>query len=175
MTNYAASPCAVRPGPCASGASSPSALHPASAFSTWARGGAPGADCSAIRPAARPGAVGGREGRDAAAGAVQRTRRLDGVKAADQGVGSGCGLAAMAAKNISAAILPCGGLAECEDQSSNGSRIRMVSSRSGLVDSSVTGASTSSSMRRTYFTACAGRSAQLRAPRVEPDQPSMVS
>ena len=49
----------------------------------------------------------------------------------------------------------------------------IVSSRSGLVESSVTGASTSSSIRRTYFTACAGRSAQERAPRVEPDQPSI--
>jgi hypothetical protein len=39
----------------------------------------------------------------------------------------------------------------------------MVSSRSGLVDSSVTGVSVSSSMPRTYFAACAGRSAQDRA------------
>jgi len=62
-----------------------------------------------------------------------------------------------------------------DHQPSNGSRTRIVSSRSGLVDSSVTGASTSSSMRRTYFTACAGRSAQERAPRVEPAQPSIVS
>ena len=51
----------------------------------------------------------------------------------------------------------------------------MVSSRSGLVESSVTGASTSSSMRRTYFTAAAGSSAQLRAPRVEAVQPSITS
>ena len=40
-----------------------------------------------------------------------------------------------------------------------GSRIMMVSSRSGLVLSSTIGASTSSSMRRTYFTASAGSSA----------------
>ena len=60
-------------------------------------------------------------------------------------------------------------------QPSNGSRTRIVSSRSGLVDSSVTGASTSSSIRRTYLTACAGRSAQERAPRVEPVQPSITS
>ena len=51
----------------------------------------------------------------------------------------------------------------------------MVSSRSGLVDSSVTGHSISSSMWRTYFTACAGSSAQLRAPRVDCDQPSKLS
>ena len=48
----------------------------------------------------------------------------------------------------------------------------MVSSRSGLVDSSVTGHSISSSMWRTYLTACAGSSAQLRAPRVDCVQPS---
>ena len=40
----------------------------------------------------------------------------------------------------------------------------MVSSRSGLVDSSETGLSASSSIRRTYLTACAGRSAHDRAP-----------
>lgn len=60
-------------------------------------------------------------------------------------------------------------------QPSNGSRTRIVSSRSGLVERSVTGASTSSSIRRTYFTAAAGSSAQERAPRVDPAQPSMVS
>jgi hypothetical protein len=60
-------------------------------------------------------------------------------------------------------------------QPSNGSRTRMVSSRSGLVESRVTGASVSSSMRRTYLTAWAGRSAQERAPRVEACQPSMRS
>ena len=61
------------------------------------------------------------------------------------------------------------------NQSWNGSRIRIVSSRSGLVDSSVTGHSISSSMWRTYFTACAGSSAQLRAPRVDCVQPSKLS
>ena len=40
----------------------------------------------------------------------------------------------------------------------------MVSSRCGLVESSATGAPISSSMRRTYFTALAGRSRQDRAP-----------
>jgi len=40
----------------------------------------------------------------------------------------------------------------------------MVSSRSGLVDSSATWAPISSSIRRTYFTALPGRSFQLRAP-----------
>ena len=50
---------------------------------------------------------------------------------------------------------------------SKGSRIRIVSSRSGLVLSKVTGVSTSSSIRRTYLIACAGSSAQDRAPRVD--------
>ena len=49
-------------------------------------------------------------------------------------------------------------------QSSKGSLTRIVSSRSGLVESSVTGHSISSSIVRTYLTACAGNSAQLRAP-----------
>ena len=51
----------------------------------------------------------------------------------------------------------------------------MVSSRSGLVESRATGAPISSSMRRMYFTAVAGRSAQERAPRVLFRQPSRVS
>ena len=51
----------------------------------------------------------------------------------------------------------------------------MVSSRSGLVDSSATGQPTSSSIRRTYLIACAGSSAQERAPAVGSCQPSMVS
>jgi len=51
----------------------------------------------------------------------------------------------------------------------------MVSSRSGLVDNSPTGASISSSMRRMYLTAVAGRSAQLRAPWVLSVQPSQLS
>ena len=38
---------------------------------------------------------------------------------------------------------------------SNGFRTMIVSSRSGLVDTSVIGASTNSSIRRTYFTTCA--------------------
>ena len=60
-------------------------------------------------------------------------------------------------------------------QAVKGSRTRMVSSRSGLVDRSVTGASISSSMRLTYLTAVAGKSAQLRAPRVLSVHPSTVS
>ena len=51
-------------------------------------------------------------------------------------------------------------------QSANGSRTSTVSSRSGLVDSSATGAPISSSSRRMYLIAVAGRSAQERAPRV---------
>ena len=43
----------------------------------------------------------------------------------------------------------------------------MVSSRLGLVESSATGASISSSSLRTYLTHCAGSSAQERAPRVD--------
>ncbi len=50
----------------------------------------------------------------------------------------------------------------------------MVSSRSGLVDRSATGAPISSSTWRTYLIACAGRSAQLRAPTVDSFQPSSV-
>src|SRR3546814_13394794 len=46
-------------------------------------------------------------------------------------------------------------------QSSKGSFIRMVSSRSGEVLSSATGAPISSSTRRTYFTDVAGRSTQI--------------
>ena len=42
----------------------------------------------------------------------------------------------------------------------NGSRTRMVSSRSGLVESKATGMPVSSSTRRIYFTAFAGNSAQ---------------
>ena len=59
-------------------------------------------------------------------------------------------------------------------QSWNGSRTRMVSSRSGLVESSATGHWINSSMVLTYFTACAGRLLQLRAPRVDCVQPSKV-
>ena len=61
------------------------------------------------------------------------------------------------------------------DQSSNGSFIRIVSSRSGLVDSSVTGHSISSSMRLTYLIAWAGSAAQDRLPSVDAFQPSSVS
>ena len=43
-----------------------------------------------------------------------------------------------------------------------------MSSRSGLVETSATGQRINSSMRRTYLIARAGKSAQLRAPRVEP-------
>ena len=60
-------------------------------------------------------------------------------------------------------------------QSSNGSFIRIVSSRSGLVESSVTGHSISSSMRLTYLIACAGSCAHERAPAVDAFQPSSVS
>ena len=56
-----------------------------------------------------------------------------------------------------------------------GSRTITVSSRSGLVESSATGASISSSTRRMYFTASAGSPAQLRAPRVLADQPASDS
>jgi hypothetical protein len=50
-----------------------------------------------------------------------------------------------------------------------------VSSRSGEVESSATGAPISSSTRRTYLIACAGSSAQERAPALEPFQPSISS
>jgi len=48
-------------------------------------------------------------------------------------------------------------------------------SRSGEVETSAMGAPISSSMRRTYFTACAGSSAQERAPAVDWLQPSTSS
>src|SRR5262245_43479888 len=60
-------------------------------------------------------------------------------------------------------------------QSANGSFTRMVSSRSGLVERSATGASISSSMRRMYLIAVAGSCAQERAPLVDSRQPSSVS
>src|SRR5258705_4029946 len=56
-----------------------------------------------------------------------------------------------------------------------GSRTRMVSSRSGLVESSATGAPISSSTRRIYLIAVAGSSAHERAPRVDPLHPSRLS
>ena len=61
------------------------------------------------------------------------------------------------------------------DQAANGSRTKMVSSRSGDVLTSATGQRISSSIRRTYLIARAGRSAQLRAPCVDPGQPSTSS
>ena len=57
----------------------------------------------------------------------------------------------------------------------NGSCIRMVSSRSGLVESNVTGAPMSSSIYLTYFMAAAGSWFQLRAPWVRSLQPFTVS
>jgi len=60
-------------------------------------------------------------------------------------------------------------------RSTNGSRTRIVSSRSGLVESKATGAPISSSTRRIYLIAVAGRSAQERAPRVDSRQPASVS
>ena len=58
---------------------------------------------------------------------------------------------------------------------SKGFFIRIVSSRSGLVESKVTGQPISSSTRRTYLIACAGSCAQDRAQAVGSFQPSMVS
>ena len=46
----------------------------------------------------------------------------------------------------------------------NGSFTRIVSSRSGLVESSATGIRVSSSTRRIYFRALAGKSAHVRTP-----------
>jgi hypothetical protein len=67
------------------------------------------------------------------------------------------------------------GRSEPAPQSANGSATRIVSSRSGLVESIATGAPISSSTRRMYLTAAAGRSAHERAPRVDSRQPGMVS
>ncbi len=61
-------------------------------------------------------------------------------------------------------LAPRNGAAAPPRQPSKGFCTRIVSSRSGLVESSATGAPISSSMRRTYLIACAGRSAQERAP-----------
>src|SRR5581483_5249317 len=60
-------------------------------------------------------------------------------------------------------------------QPSNGLCIRIVSSRSGLVDRTATEQPINSSMRRTYLMACAGSCAQDRAPAVCSRQPSIVS
>ena len=60
-------------------------------------------------------------------------------------------------------------------RSRKGSRTRIVSSRSGLVERSATGAPISSSTRLIYLMAVAGSSPQERAPRVDPLQPSKVS
>src|SRR5262249_6383406 len=67
------------------------------------------------------------------------------------------------------------GASLCSAQVSNGLRTRMVSSRSGLVDSSPTEQPPSSSIRRTYLIAGAGSSAHDRAPAVRSRQPAMVS
>ena len=58
---------------------------------------------------------------------------------------------------------------------SNGFCIRIVSSRSGLVDNMAAEQPISSSSRRTYLIACAGRSAHERACAVFSPQPAMVS
>ena len=60
-------------------------------------------------------------------------------------------------------------------QVSNGLRIRIVSSRSGLVDSKATGQPINSSIRRTYLIAAPGSCVQLRAPAVFSDHPSNSS
>ena len=57
----------------------------------------------------------------------------------------------------------------------NGSRIKITSSRSGLVDTNAAGQPINSSMRRIYLIAFAGRSREERAPRVVCFQPSSVS
>ena len=60
-------------------------------------------------------------------------------------------------------------------QSAKGSRTNIVSARSGLVDTRATGQRISSSTRRMYLIVWAGRSAQLRAPAVDCDQPVIDS
>lgn len=61
------------------------------------------------------------------------------------------------------------------DQSTKGSRSRIVSSRSGLVETRATGVSISSCTRWTYLIALAGNWAKLRAPAVVSCQPSISS
>src|SRR5713226_1474249 len=68
-----------------------------------------------------------------------------------------------------------GAPARRQSRSSKGSRTNTVSSRSGLVENSATGASISSSMRRIYLMASALSCAQERAPRVLSLHPSTVS
>ena len=60
-------------------------------------------------------------------------------------------------------------------QSSKGSVTRIVSSRSGEVDTSATGQSINSSILRTYLIALAGKSAHDRAPSVLSAQPDISS
>ena len=60
-------------------------------------------------------------------------------------------------------------------QSSKGSVTRIVSLRSGEVDTSATGQSINSSILRTYFIALAGKSAQDLAPSVLSSQPDISS
>ena len=60
-------------------------------------------------------------------------------------------------------------------QSSKGSVTRIVSSRSGEVDTSATGQSINSSILRTYLIALAGKSAHDLAPSVLSSQPDISS
>ena len=60
-------------------------------------------------------------------------------------------------------------------QSSKGSVTRIVSSRSGEVDTSATGQSINSSILRTYLIALAGKSAHDFAPSVLSSQPDISS
>src|SRR5262249_51884013 len=73
------------------------------------------------------------------------------------------------------ASIACPHPASRKTQASNGLRIRIVSCRSGLVDSKATGQPINSSIRRTYLIAWAGRSAHERARAVASCQPVMVS
>src|SRR5712692_9246002 len=84
-------------------------------------------------------------------------------------------LGALVAEYVAGNNRPRGAPARRQSRSSKGSRTNTVSSRSGLVENSATGASISSSLRRIYLMASALSCAQERAPRVLSLHPSTVS
>jgi hypothetical protein len=142
--------------------------------------------CSAPRACARrPGTACARPAhRQAGCPSIRATGAPAGIKRQpprrlfDDNVIGGAGLGQIAGlqparREAAAAGAGCAG--PHRRQSTNGSVTRMVSSRSGLVDTSATGVSISSCTRWIYLIACAGRSAHERAPAVVSLQPSISS
>ena len=138
------------------------------------RAGAPLGDAPRRRPQRRSGPQPFRGDR---ALRHQRTRRHQPARAGTprHAAGSRSGAPGSVGRRLRGVTAPRYRSVQTAGQSRNGSVTRMVSSRSGLVETIATGASISSSMRRMYFTAVAGRSAQLRAPWVLSFQPGIVS